>query len=136
MFLFVTPSFPFTSPKRLRQLRQAMGALMTAFVWAMAITYTADRLARIGFEWARPYLAKVMHALALLLDGGLAYPDQPEPDPTPDPGRMVCIPAAPRSSEGNLFCIPAQQSNSPAARMAQARLPRRPRAKGFSKKAA
>jgi hypothetical protein len=84
---FITTSFAMPSlqlPSRERLAFYSARAIALA-LWAVALAYTAGRLARIGFEWARPYLAKALHALALSLDGGLAYPDQPEPDPTPEP---------------------------------------------------
>jgi hypothetical protein len=83
---FITSSFAMPSlqlPSRER-LAQALARVVTIAFWAMAIAYTAGRLARIGCEWARPRAAKVLLALGVALDGGLAfYPDQPEPDPTP-----------------------------------------------------
>ena len=76
------PTLRLPSRQRLVLLRNRA---VTITCWAVALTLTAGRLVRIGFEWARPYLAKALHALAIALDGGLAFPDQPEPDPTPDP---------------------------------------------------
>ena len=70
-------------PSRQR-LAQALARAITIALWAAALTYTAGRLARIGYERARPYIAQALLALAIALDGGLAYPDQPEPDPDPD----------------------------------------------------
>ena len=80
-------SMPLPTPPTREQLRRAAARAVTTACWAVAVTLTAGRLARIGFEWARPFLAKALHALAIALDGGLLYPDQPEPepDPTPDP---------------------------------------------------
>jgi hypothetical protein len=77
------PTLRLPSRQRLVLLRNRA---VTITCWAVALTLTAGRLVRIGFEWARPYLAKALHALAIALDGGLAFPDQPEPDPTPDLG--------------------------------------------------
>jgi hypothetical protein len=70
-------------PSRQR-LAQALARATTIALWAVVLTYAAGRLARIGYEWARPRIAQVLLALAFALDGGLAYPDQPEPDPDPD----------------------------------------------------
>lgn len=86
MYLFTTPSLPRVSLPSRERLQQLGSSTITALIWAVAITVTAGRLARIGWAWFRPRLARLLHALALLLDGGLAYPDQPEPDPTPDSG--------------------------------------------------
>jgi hypothetical protein len=77
------PTLQLPSRERLALL---WNRFITITLWAVALTYTAGRLARIGFEWARPFIAKALHALAIALDGGLLFPDQPEPDPTPDPG--------------------------------------------------
>ena len=85
MFLFVTPSLPTISLPSRERLQRVWSASITALLWAIAITYTAGKLTRRGWEAIRPGLARALHALALLLDGGLAYPDQPEPDPEPDP---------------------------------------------------
>lgn len=73
------------------RLQQWWERFITITLWAIAVTYTAGRLARIGFEWARPYLAKALHALALSLDGGLEYPDQPEPEPTDPCAKADCL---------------------------------------------
>ena len=84
---FITSSLALPSlqlPSRER-LASYWARTITITLWAVAIAYAAGRLARIGYEWARPRVAKVLHALAIALDGGLVYPDQPEPDPTPEP---------------------------------------------------
>ena len=70
-------------PSRQR-LARVLARTITIALWAAALAYTAGRLARTGYEWARPHIAQALHALAIALDGGLAYPDQPEPDPDPD----------------------------------------------------
>lgn len=85
MYLFTTPNLPTISLPSRERLQRVWSASITALLWAIAITYTACKLTRRGWEAIRPGLARALHALALLLDGGLAYPDQPEPDPTPDP---------------------------------------------------
>lgn len=85
MYLFTTPSLPRVSLPSRERLQQLGSSTITALIWAAAITVTAVRLTAAGWAWFRPRLARLLHALALLLDGGLAYPDQPEPDPTPEP---------------------------------------------------
>jgi hypothetical protein len=59
-----------------QRLAQVLAGVITVAFWI----YAAGRFARIGYEWARPRVAKALHTLAIALDGGLAYPDQPEPD--------------------------------------------------------
>ncbi len=84
--VYIHPSLAFPAvqlPSRER-LQQWWERFITITLWAIAVTHTAGRLTRIGFEWARPYLAKALHALAIALDGGLLYPDQPEPSPVFD----------------------------------------------------
>ena len=94
-------SMPLPTPPTREQLRRAAARAVTTACWAVALVYTAGRLTRIGFEWARPFLAKALHALAIALDGGLLYPDQPEPDPTPDPdlSALVGEPVIPLTEE-------------------------------------
>ena len=87
--VYILPSLSFLSTPSLptrAQLKRAWQATVTIVLWAVALTFTAGRLSRQLWETVRPGLARLLHALALLLDGGLAYPDQPEPDPTPDLG--------------------------------------------------
>jgi hypothetical protein len=86
--VYILPSLSFLSTPSLpsrEQLLRTWARVVTICVWAAALTVTAARLSRKLWELVRPGLARLLHALALLLDGGLAYPDQPEPDPTPDP---------------------------------------------------
>lgn len=66
-------------PADLRTLRRRADQALTALMFAVAWTYAAGRLCRRGFEVIRPHLATALQALALALDGSLAYPDQPEP---------------------------------------------------------
>lgn len=92
MFLFTTPSLPRLNMPSRERLARLGGDTITALTWAIAITFTAGRLARIGWERTRPGLARLLHALALLVDPQLpVYPDQPEPDPTPEPSPEPAI---------------------------------------------
>lgn len=72
-FLLAMPKLKLPAGQRLAQV---LAGVITVAFWV----YAAGRFARIGYEWARPRVAKALHALAIALDGGLAYPDQPEPD--------------------------------------------------------
>jgi hypothetical protein len=94
---------------------------ITALLWAVALTYTAGRLTRIGFEWARPYAAKALHALAIALDGGLLYPDQPEPDPTPDLVSKIEILRPCPEPEHGTFMLGTRAADKPAAAKPRAR---------------
>ena len=89
-YILPSMSLPASFPSLLSrdQLKRAWATTVTIVCWAVAITFTAGRLTRIGWEAVRPGLARLLHTLALLLDGGLAYPDQPEPDPTPESTRV------------------------------------------------
>ena len=87
--MYILPSLSFLStpsvPSR-EQLLRTWARVVTIACWAVALTLTAGRLSRQLWETVRPGLARLLHALALLLDPQLpSYPDQPEPDPTPDP---------------------------------------------------
>jgi hypothetical protein len=83
----ITASFPLPTipPHARQQLQRAYQIAITVLCWAIAITYTAGRLACDAYVHLRPHIAKAFHALALVLDGGLEYPDQPEPEPAVDP---------------------------------------------------
>lgn len=86
MYLFHTPSLPKLALPSRERLQQLGETAITVLIWTAAITVTALRITGTGWAWLRPRLARMLHALALLLDPQLAaYPDQPEPDPTPEP---------------------------------------------------
>ncbi len=78
-----------------QRLAQVLAGVITVAFWI----YAAGRFARIGYEWARPRIAKALHALAIALDGGLAYPDQPEPDSEAD---LLCDIGSPMYRNGAL----------------------------------
>lgn len=65
----------------LERARRVLDLAITAFIWATVLTYVAGRCSRRAFEYVRPHLAQLFNQLALLLDGAIAYPDQPEPAP-------------------------------------------------------
>ena len=140
MYLFHTPSLPKPNLPSRERLQQLGDQAITVLIWTAAITVTALRITRTSWGWLRPRLARLLHALALLLDPQLAtYPDQPEPDP--DPG----VTATPEQDSvpdfetvyftgHGLEAIPTPAVPAPAA--TKPRPARRSRAKAASKEAA
>jgi hypothetical protein len=83
-YAFSTPSRPNLQLPNRDRLMQVGDIAPTALLWAIAIVYTTGRLTRIGLDAARPLIGKLLHAMAIAIDGGLLYPDVPEPEPITD----------------------------------------------------
>lgn len=95
---FEAPAFIKTinTPANRLKLQRNIVLLQTVLAWAIAITFTAGKLARAGYEASRPSLARFFHALASALEvqveAAVAEPPVKPPapkktGPSPTPSR-------------------------------------------------